>query len=268
MPIVVSYDDIAAMGEAAYAGGYSRGAAGSRDRMEERSLQNTLSQREATAAAQRLRYEQRRDDLDRQLEAQLAAMHQQGDQAEREARLQRAMMEAGLDVQADRQDFRQQLTRDRLRHGYEMQQIDRRAEHDSRRKTNRPTLPEAGAPGDKWVEQAIRKHAGEIPFVQGDATRGQVEARYKIAGDLASLPDEQLRAELDSDPKGEWARFIQALLQDREQARSASSDLVSRSGGPRPSHRPHAGGGGHTGSANGYENLSDAELLEAARRMR
>lgn len=301
MPIVLSYNDVNALGTLAQGAGEAE-----RGRFEQQLLQRYDTSRDATAAnLQGIEARERQAAYDRQFRGQQSALERafttrrdqqqlaaqerrsqrQAEQTayEQDMRMRRALLDAGLDQQQDAVGYQRDMDLMDRRHQQRLQEIAARAAYRGSGGTS-GGRDAAGDPIDveKRAEAEANQFSNLIPFNARATTRttaNQVPDLMEQAKHLAMLPNAQLREMLQNAPNDEWARYIQKILQNRQQAESG--DPIANSGGPARARRrsgltrgatpgatSRGGGGGVAGErgqgfgSTGLEDLSDEQLMQ------
>lgn len=273
MPIVLSYEDVGALGALAASAGSASGMAARADRdFDFLRDQQRLSTQIALDTAQRRSGEQQAE-LDRQLRGDLAAADLMQRQTLSEADLAQRQYMADRDFE-ERQILSQQaaqetarrealehtlnIDRDRQRHSQRLEEIRERA-----RTKGTTTDPR------KAAEQAARKRQELLPVGQakpGESDGDRLAARNREAEILAGLSNQELadmykRYRADEAKTGKRhpaAAYIAGLLVDRHNAGQINSPNQPGAGAPLSS-----GGRGLADPVLG--SMSDADLMELAR---
>jgi hypothetical protein len=251
MPIVLDYNSVNALGSLAVQAGEA-----SRDRFNQQLLQQYDAQRNRTAAQlQGIEADERQAGANRQFQAQQANLDRQfrGQQAaqdrqftatqqqreiaadqqrynqqaqlsalDREARMQQAMMQAGLDVQQDQMDHQRAIAMQDRRHQQRLQEIAAREAYGAGGTADPASFEDR-------ADAEVQEFADRIPINTTDPAfaRQDQEQKYEQARSLSMLPTERLRELLQNDPQGEFARYIQGVLQQREGAAPRGSGAAA-----------------------------------------
>lgn len=270
MPIVLSYEDVNALGTLAHQGAYA-GARGAGE-MQNRALTAQIEAgRDATATQlQAISSRERQAEADRGLRADIAAAGQdyRYDVLARDDEYARAEMESGLQqesiraqakVQSELMGELSQRERDQRLHQQRLIEIDRRG-------GGQPVgqLSTTGVPDPKYAKAEAQRLAPEIPFdpqVSPTTFQRGRERATQTAEALSGLSTDQLAGYMQSGQLGEeWAPYVQAIIQSREQLVAPQEGA-----GQRGSSVP-AGSGGFTegkGFADPeYASMSDQQINE------
>lgn len=280
MPIVLDYNSVEALGSLAVQAGEA-----SRDRFNQQLLQRYDAQRNQTAAQlQGIEADERQAGLNRQFQANQAAMDRQftatqqqreiaaeqqryNQQAQlsaldREARMQRAMLDAGLDAQQGQID-----------HQRDLQLMDRRHQQRLREQAARAAYGADGGGGgdvsfEDRAEAELQAFSDLIPIETSDTGLAQQdqETQYEKARSLSMLPDARLHELLQNNPEGSWARYIQGVLQQREGAAPRGNGAAAgrRRRAATPARRGGLADQGEGYGSTGLENLAPQDLERLA----
>lgn len=266
MPIVVSYDDVEAMGAlaAAAGAGFGRAAATDRDLAFNADQQRLRSQQHL--AALQMRHDAEQAQLDRQFRADLAG----GEMAQRErltqAELAGALERDRLGVQRDQYEHGQTLDRDQLRHQQRLEQIATAAALKPKKAGDggEPDVTPGGTPSKKYSASLVQRFGHLVPLnVRPGQDRAEaIDAAQKEAAALAGLPTEQLQEFARANPDDPWAPYIQAVAA----ARPTGGTGVSPVSDPGVPWRPASGGALTSGQGLGdpLRGLTDEQLRQLA----
>jgi len=280
MPVVISYEDVEALGTLAFEG--AKTGALAQGQMANRALGAQIEQgREATAA--QLQGIQSRERIAGQQiqtqQAQFGAQQQlQYDQLAQRDALARAQMEAGMaeagiraqaDLQQELLGAASQQERDVRLHQQRLTEIERRAQVSG----TAPALGAGGVPDKAYAAQEAQQFGNLIPYDTARAVSPESAARtqqraLETAQGLSALPTSQLNNYLQSGGIGQrWAPYVQAIIQAREQVSGGASQM-----GAMPNGRSVPGQGGRQpqglnqgqglGMDERFGSLSDAELQQ------
>ncbi|MCC7407395.1 MAG: hypothetical protein IT442_04945 [Phycisphaeraceae bacterium] len=251
MPIVLSYNDVSALGKLAYAAGYAPANAQASLERSRLNTQMLAQMDQQDLAEQQLLAQERQAVQDRQQKSALANLN---------ATLEREAMAAqerrfNTQIAAQQEDRQSQqtftLARDEAQRQAELQQVEAQKKAAVEVATSKataqygvPTTTPGGLPTKQQVEAEVQSYGGLIPFPASSgsvvgAARGQ-EDLAKIAQGISSLPTGQVQNLLKAQPKSPWAPYLQAILRGRGQAQTAPGSV----GG---SSVPSAGGAASAG---------------------
>lgn len=249
MPIVLSYEDVNALGTLAHQGAYA-GARGAGE-MQNRALTAQIEAgRDATATQlQAISSRERQAEADRGLRADIAAAGQdyrydvlarddEYARAEMESSLQQESIRAQAKVQSELMGELSQRERDQRLHQQRLIEIDRREGQGVGQ------LSTTGVPDPKYAKAEAQRFATEVPFdpaiSPGTFQRGR-ERATQTAEALSGLSTDQLIAYGQSGQLGkEWQPYVEAIVQSRRQLVAPQEGA-----GQRGSSVP-AGSGGFT----------------------
>ena len=276
MPIVISYQDVDALGTMAFEG--ARTGAAAQGRLQNRALGAQIEQsrdrtatqlqqisaREREAAASR-QFTGQQNELDRQYQYDALAQENALYDAKFKAGLAEAEIKAQADLQSDLLGGISQKKRDERLHQQRLEQIDRTAA--GRARTGGQLGP-GGVPDKKYATQEAQQFGGLIPY---NAQQGghpslvaeSTERTLDTAQGLSMLPTDQLESYQSSDrvPAG-WKPYVEAVLQSRNAIGGGAPQGAMPEGGGVPGQRSASLASGQ-GLAN-FEGLGDAEFNEIA----
>jgi hypothetical protein len=252
MPIVLSYNDVDALGSLAYKTGGLYGQARRADQNAALLAQIDAQRNQAAINLQEVSARQRDADLERQLRANLAADELQyrydisaAGERELQTQMSNALAEAQLKSQAGFQE--QILTADlkaqedkRLQE-MNLQRIEREAQlgkYDRRREES-VIPPSGGLPSKEFVQQEIQEYGHLIPFEAGKSVSAESAARTRdrameIATSLSGLPTNQIEAYIQQRPNDPWTPYMRAIVQARMAISGTGSRRPSRPVGAMP----------------------------------
>lgn len=257
MPIVISYEDAAALGNAAYQSGYYPGLAAGQGQAFARQDADAARQQQFQLAQDQMAQQSIRDAQDRVLrqtlakqaiDAQLAhaGIIQQG----QDTRAQQAL--AGrlqlLNTEADFRNQREQQAQQDM-----LDRIRLRAQTTGRNGTLTPD----GTPDNTQAIQELRAAGHLIPYpTKGVAPEDApfiTDQSNKDALTLAKLPTNQIETLLSNKPSSPWAPYLRAILGHRRALLGGGSGAPASAA---PAAAAPSLGGGSAGLA-GSKGLGD-----------
>lgn len=281
MPIVLSYEDIDALGTLAYEG--ARMGAEAEGNFANRQLAADIgAQRDATAAQlQGISSRERIANQQMALQASQFASEQEfraaqlsyQDQLAREqmeAGLQEAGIRAAADLQSDLLGAVTQQSRDERLHQQRLTEIERRAELSG---GTSGRLSQGGVPDRKFAQGEAQQYGNLIPYdaasqVSPEGVAREQKRQLETAQGLSSLPTNQLISYLESGRiQSEWQPYVQAVLQSRQAVGGGRAIGAQPNGRDMDSiqRRPAQGLGTGRGLADDrLGNLSNSQLQQLA----
>lgn len=299
MPVVLSYEDVNALGSLAHEAG--RGPAFAQRQQFDLGMMSQISaQRDATAAQlQSISAQERQREADRDFAREQAGAQRQFDydrmlaaeEANRQG-LERAMFDANIDSQSRIADqlLKSQLTgqRDKQLHLQQLERIEREAAlRPQRGGTDRGgQITPGGFPDRDFAEQEVQQFGHLIPFGTGSAVSASAASRGRERGmetakNLSALPTSELQAYVQSRPSDAWAPYIRSVIQARQTAAGGTAgvsgdssggvgalpegSLPSGAGQPAGAAASLRGGRSFTGAVDPrFSSMSDAQLQQLA----
>lgn len=275
MPIVLSYNDVNALGNLALQSGRLTGQADT-NRQNLNLLAGIEANRNATAAdLQRISASERQAEADRSLRRELAGAEQQyrydtlaADQAAQryayDSRLAQEDVRGQYDLAQELLNAQTQATRDQTLHTQRLQQI----EHQAAVRGSGAALSADGTPTREWAQQEVTDYGHLIPFRGAEAASVASAARDRedkasTAAELSALPTGQLEQMIQSRPSDPWGPYMRAIVQARRQVHGGGvpgAMGAQGDGRPVPSGRRPGIQGGGTFQSTPFSDLSDADL--------
>ncbi len=283
MPIVLSYNDVNALGQLAYQSGSMYGAS-------QRSAQDTAllaqidASRNATAAQlQGIQANERQTN---------AALAQRADQATAEQQYRYAALgqqaqqsQAALDAAQSRSEQEQQNIvlrsalqgeRDKQLQQATLDRIEREKQLGSTR-FKQPTGAagdSSGLPTKQFAQQEVQDFGALIPFDAGNAVSADQLGRtrdqaLKTAESLSSLPTSQLETYLQQRPNDSWSPYLRAVIQARQAISGGGQNPGSMAEGKSVPGRSKSQATAPLGGGMGFgdpllQRLSDEDLRRLA----
>lgn len=236
MPIVLSYNDVNALGSLAYNAGNLYGRAGRAQQEAQLLAQIDAQRNQAAVGLQSISAQERQAALDRQQRADLATLDQQfrydqlaaqdrARQQQTAAQLGQAGIRAQAGLEREAIEGATQAQRDKLLHQQALERIEREAQlgkYSRRSSQDTPPSYQPGTmPSKDYAEQEAQEFGHLIPFDTGQAYSADYAARkrderVKTAQSMSALPTDQLNAFLNERPNDPWAPYIRAVIQARQ----------------------------------------------------
>lgn len=236
MPIVISYEDVEALGSLAYNTGEVTGRAGQQNR--DLALLTSIDQnRDATATRlQQIEASERQRELDRQLQASTAASTQQYryDALAQQDDFNQARLQAGIaEAQARSQgqltetmlDASLRSARDKQLHEQTLERLEREAQLGkyARSGTPQPGISAGGFPNQRQVDAEIQQFGHLIPFGARDAVTTESAGRSReraidTAKNVGAMPTSQIEGMIQERPDDPWNPYLRAVVEARKQS--------------------------------------------------
>jgi hypothetical protein len=256
MPIVLSYNDVEALGSLAYNAG-ALPAKADRGQQTAALMAQIDAERNRTALGlQQISAQERQAQADRQAHQTIANQQQQyrydalaADERQNAAQLDAAMAEAGLRSEQGMMDFALRGQRDKALHQMTMERIEREAQLGKHTGKQPATIGPGGLPTHDFAEQEVQENGHLIPFRAGESVSAENAGRTRqramdTATDLSSLPTPQLEAYIKGKPNDQWAPYVRAVIQARRAV--SGGQIGNNSAMPEGGRVP---GGGRSGAA-------------------
>ena len=291
MPIVLSYEDVDALGSLAMNAGEVTGRAAA-GRQDAALLQQINAQRDAEATRRmQIEASERQAQQDREFRAQQSQADRQfrydqlATQADfNQSRLMASQAEALARGQADLQgqmlEHGLRTARDKQLHEQTMERINREAQLGKySRATNgkQPMVSAGGLPNQQQLDQEMQQFGHLIPMEPGVSAESAARKRenaLQTAQQIGGMATEQIEQLITTRPDSEWNPFFRAVVEARKQVsgeRGAGQYSMMAEGGmlPRQGVPPQPLQSGAIPSQNqGYttplSGLSDQQLMGAA----
>lgn len=287
MPVVLSYNDIGALGALAY----ESGNAAYRQGQQARTDQLAMQRRDQDTQRMQIEAQRQQSERDRQLQAQLAGREMSQSQQQFDARLgyqydalaadqqalaarlaesrESALINAQGRLANTMMSAQQRAALSAQQHQQELAEI----EAGGTRAADGQAISPAGMPSKQRMNTEIRQYGNLIPWDTAeainsrDAARRQEESR-EAAEAYLSQPTDQLKQIIQQKPQSKWSPFLRAVIQSREALQGSGQQRRAMPEGPAGPGAfqgvpPEGGsnlGGGQRSARNRFNDLSQAEL--------